>query len=331
MKNREFSETEIATIIRMKEANIEWRIIALSLNASYDGVRHAYYRVMFNQGLPPKIKLPKSKITGRLALISKRIVWDNPQISYRDIPKKVREVVGDDVELPSYKTFENFLKKSGYKILKALEKPLISRINMQKRIDFAKNYSEKHPDFWKYVIWSDETTVRSCPKNKDIFYKVHSSISRENLPVNPQIQQGGFSVMFWGCFSRAGLGTLVAIEGNMNSEKYLSLLENVLLKELEESDCPMIFMQDNASCHTAACVTRFFEENGIERLVWPPQSPDINPIENLWAIIKARLKKQGRIPKNRNELIDQVFAIWNDIDLEILENLSDSIFNRMGV
>lgn len=206
---------------------------------------------------------------------------------------------------------------------------MINQINLQKRIDFAKKYSEKHPDFWKYVIWSDETTVRSHPKSKEIFYKVNSSVCREDLPVNPQVQQGGISVMFWGCFSRVGLGPLVALEGNLNSVKYLDLLENVLLPELNAVDTPMVFMQDNAPSHSAGIVSQFFDQHDIERLVWPPQSPDINPIENLWAIIKAKMQKKFPIPKTRDELIEQVFAIWSDIDMQLLEKLSDSIFKRM--
>lgn len=80
---------------------------------------------------------------------------------------------------------ERFLRKNSFKIIKLLKKPLISEINMQKRIEFAKNYSEKHPDFWKYVIWSDETMVRSCPKSGEVFIKTNNlNVSREKLPVN---------------------------------------------------------------------------------------------------------------------------------------------------
>ena len=101
---------------------------------------------------------------------------------------------------------------------------MISEINRLKRIEFSKNFIEKDVGFRGKVLWSDETMVRSIPNNKEIFHKVHKTVKKNDLPVNPQIQNGGFGVMFWGCFSRAGLGHLVFVDGIMNKESYLNLL-----------------------------------------------------------------------------------------------------------
>jgi hypothetical protein len=73
---------------------------------------------------------------------------------------------------------------------------------------------------------------------------------------------------------------------------------------------------------------------------WQSQSPDVNPIENLWALehdhmvvlshfLQGRFKKKFSTPKTRDELISNVFAIWNDMDSEIRNNLSNSIFDRL--
>jgi hypothetical protein len=64
-------------------------------------------------------------------------------------------------------------------------------------------------------------------------------------------------------------------------------------------------------------------------LDWPPQSPDLNPIENLWAIVKAKRFKKFGIPRSRIELIEQIFEIWEAIDQELLDTLVDSIENRL--
>ena len=170
--------------------------------------------------------------------------------------------------------------------------------------------------------------VRSFSNSNDVFVKTNTGVSRNNLPVNPQVQNGGVSVMFWGCFSRLGLGPLAAIEGSMNSESYQEILDELLLPELRAAGVPMVFMQDNAPCHKSRTVLDFLADNGLQTLPWPAQSPDLNPIENLWAIIKARLKKNFGIP-TKNELIDQIFTIWNDIDSELCEKLSDSMIKRL--
>ena len=329
MRKKNFSTKEIETIFRLKSLDYTWKYIGEILDSSPDVVKNAFKRVNKKSGLPPKEKRSKSTVNGRLAGLAKRIVWSNPQISYRAIPGEVRLIIGKDQPIPGYKAFERFLKKSNFKRVKLLKKPLLSEVNRLKRLSFVENFSEKHPDFWDYVIWSDETMVRSCPKSKDVFFKVNTSVCREDLPVNPQVQTGGFSVMFWGCFSRMGLGPLVALEENLNATTYIELLETALLPELEAVGVPMVFMQDNAPCHKAKVVTQFLARNNVETLPWPPQSPDMNPIENLWAIIKARLKDKFQTPKTRDELIEQVFTIWNDIGPELYQILSDSIFHRL--
>ena len=70
-------------------------------------------------------------------------------------------------------------------------------------------------------------------------------------------------------------------------------------------------------------------ENDIETLPWPPQSPDMNPIENLWAIIKARRQKEYGTPNTKKDLIDQIFDIWDNIELSLVENLANSANKRV--
>ena len=61
----------------------------------------------------------------------------------------------------------------------------------------------------------------------------------------------GFSVMFWGCFSRVGLGTLVAIDQTMKQYSYLEILNDYLIPEIEAAGVPMVFMQDNSPCYAS--------------------------------------------------------------------------------
>ena len=322
------TEEKKDSILRLKNDNWTWKNISKSVNSPIETCISFYKRHRQTAGLPPKIKVPKTMIKGRLARGIKKIVEENPSISYRDLTEEVKREFGTSQRTPSKSTCHRFLKQSGYKIIKLWKKPIISDVNKRKRVDFSQDSLSKPTEFWERVIWSDETTVRSNPKSQDIFVKVHNSVNREDLPVNGKCQSQGISVMFWGCFSKLGMGPLVAIEGTLDGERYKQLLEEYLKPEIDAAELPMVFMQDNAPCHTARVVTQFFAENEIETLNWPPQSPDMNPIENLWSIIKQRRRKRFGPPKTRDELIDQIFAVWEEIDDTLRNSLADSVCNR---
>ena len=96
--------------------------------------------------------------------------------------------------------------------------------------------------------------------------------------------------MVWGCFSADGVGGLARMATNMDSAIYQDTLEQHLLPMVAQSS--HIFQQDNTSPHTSRSMRQWFSAHKIEALDWPAQSPDLNPIENLWDIISRRLQSQ---------------------------------------
>ena len=111
----------------------------------------------------------------------------------------------------------------------------------------------------------------------------------------------------------------------------MKLIQDTVVPELNASEHDLIFMQDNARPHphTAKLVKNYYDENNVDVLDWPPQSPDLNPIEQIWAIMKQELYTQKSFPKNKNELVESFFTIWNNLKPKLLENLSDSIPERL--
>ena len=80
----------------------------------------------------------------------------------------------------------------------------------------------------------------------------------------------------------------------------------------------IIFQQESAPVHQSKIIGKFFQKkNEWKVLEWPAYSPDLNPIENLWAILKQRLRKQTVFWEN----LEKAYEIWNESDADVVKNL----------
>ena len=129
--------------------------------------------------------------------------------------------------------------------------------------------------------------------------------------------------MIWGCFIKNKMGPLVLIEGTLNAEKYIKLLKQHLIPFINElknnnknnKNEEFIFQEDNAPCHTAITANNWKNKNDINVLPSPAQSPELNPIENLWNDLKRRIRKHDIKVKNKTELFNLLKDEWYKTDL----------------
>lgn len=121
--------------------------------------------------------------------------------------------------------------------------------------------------------------------------------------------------------SRQGFGRIHVVEGNMRSQQYIEVLRRRLQPQADEWFAgQFIYQQDNAPCHTSRVVKQYMEAAGLVVLPWPSNSPDMNPIETLWAVIKEKLRKVSLTSKT--DLINEVLNLCvrhNDLSARLQE------------
>jgi hypothetical protein len=175
-----------------------------------------------------------------------------------------------EAAIPSRTTVHRYLQRNGFVMQTLIKAPMVSDKNKARRLEFASRFSA-NPDAWrKRILWSDETSVQAHPKGHDVHVRVHRSVKRNDLPRNVQVQAGGFSVMFWGCFSAFGFGPLVACPKSVDSKAYLQSIKESVLPEIQRAKTVhktnLVFMQDNAPCHKAKIVMAFLASEHVDTL-----------------------------------------------------------------
>ena len=166
----------------------------------------------------------------------------------------------------------------------------------------------------KYALFTDESQATLDGPDR---WAKGWVINGDQAPVRRR-QQGGGGVMTWtGIIGDELIGPVRVPQGvKRSSATYCQYLKNVLEAWLEEVPLTrlkkVLFMHDNSPCHAAKATIKCLEGLGFKNetlMVWPPNLPDINPIENLWAIIKQRVYADGKQFSTLHE-------VWKAIKLE---------------
>ncbi len=133
------------------------------------------------------------------------------------------------------------------------------------------------------------------------------------------------SVMVWGAMSSAGVGPLCFLRSKANTAAYQEVLEHFMLPAADQlyGDADFIFQQDLAPAHSAKATSTWFKDHDIPVLNRLANSPDLNPIENLWGIVKRKMRYAR--PNNVEELKATIRATWALITPEQCHRLIDSM------
>ena len=116
----------------------------------------------------------------------------------------------------------------------------------------------------------------------------------------------------------------------MNASAYQNLLaQEVFDLDLANLPANFVFQQDNASIHNARSMMDFFQDNKIPVLTWPPYSPDLNIIENMWGLVSQKIYEGGREFKTSQELWDCMSHHFLSISDEVVGRLFQSMTDHL--
>ncbi|CDF33332.1 unnamed protein product [Chondrus crispus] len=199
----------------------------------------------------------------------------------------------------------------------------------ENRVQWCRRFISKGEEFWNTVVFSDEKKFNGDGPDGFASYW-HDLRTKERI--FSKRQNGGFSVMVWGAISLYGVSPIVFMDGRQDSTKYVDVLRHGLLpfsSEVFGEGQGWVFQQDNAPIHTSNFTRTWLSGHSIRTLPWPPKSPDMNIIENVWGVMARMVYARGRHYQNVRELKDAIEEAWSTVGSDLLLKLYKSLPRRM--
>lgn len=227
----------------------------------------------------------------------------------------------------SIDTVKRTLRRFGQMGRVACKKPSLNNRQKRLRLRFANDCCNFNINDWSRIIFSDESKIELTPSRRQFVRRkvTDNKFSPKYLTGTMKFSK---SIMIWGAIRYDGKRVLVRCNGNVDQYEYQRILD-VGLPQICNNRYK--FQQDGASCHTANSTKQYFIRKAIRQFEkpWPPQSPDLSVIENVWDILKDMVK--SRNATSEDELWQICQEEWQKIPEDKIKHLYESIPRRIVV
>lgn len=209
-------------------------------------------------------------------------------------------------------TIRTHLIREGYAAHRPRAKPKLTPAMRTKRLNWCVLHKDWTVDQWLNVGFSDESTFTIMQDKRQYVRRLASEEFHKDC-IKSTVKHPT-SQMVWSIICGKGPGRLHLVDGIMNGTKYLDVLKARLVPQIRDwygaADRDFTFMQDSAPCHTAKLVMKSLKDDlKIRVLPWPGNSPDLNPLENLWELVKRKVAMDN--PTTKKDLITSIIRHWH--------------------
>ena len=307
---KNLKQSEIDLIKSWNSENISISEIANRIKRSPATIRRFLWRKKQHPSTPIKKKSgPKSRLDKVDLGVLKRYISTSPFSTVAE----ARLALPHNLSKVSIRTVRRTLVGMGFPSRRAAKKPVLTKKMKLKRMQFALKYKHWTAADWMKVMFSDESTFK-CFRSSGYLVRRPDDASRYDPKFTSKTVKHPASVMVWGCFSgTVGRGGIYFLppKTTMNAERYCTVLKDHLIPFMRIHEAKF-FLHDSAPCHKAKIVQNLLKDQVSFQVIedWPGNSPDLNPIENVWSFMKNQLKYKdtGSVPK----LIHELKMLWKE-------------------
>lgn len=318
-----YSSVVKGQVLTLRNEGFTYKEISIKTGVSISTISRIVTKFQQHNNTDRKLGSGRPKVlkSKHLSMI-KSLIKNDSLISSPKIARNIENSTGLAV---NPRTIRNFLNKNGFKAVIPVKKPFLKPIHIKRRLEVTKKWLFLGQNYWNDVVFSDETSFSYY--NDSGRFKVWKE-SSDKTPLNFTKKFGFKKLMVWGSFSYEGVGRLHFVDGIMDAVQYVHILATNLPFIKEKLGVNRLkFQQDNDPKHTSRLTKEYFRTNNIDVLDWPSQSPDLNPIENLWSILKYKLR--GLSFSTGDELKSKIMELWNNISSDLCKNLCLSMNKRI--
>jgi len=244
---------------------------------------------------------------------------------HQSTPKQIKRKLDVDA---SPRTVRRRLGEAGLYGRVEREEHALDANDLRRRLAFAHGYKHWTPADWERVIFSDEKHFTLGQHGQRWVQRppgeAYNPLYTRTVNENPTM------VTIWGCFAADEIGQAEIFEGDLNSKLYCRILEGNL-KPTYKKLFPRgqwYFQQDNDPSHTSGLAKSWFHRNGVTVLDFPPWSPDLDPIENVWPVMQREVDDHNATDEAEVEAAIQ--AAWEALSPAFLAKLAHSMPARLA-